>query len=304
MRNLLPSPVADSKRNAPKTDWSLLAGVILVIIGAFVFWRIMKRRRRNRGLDGHDHNIFPAQPSRRVRMLAKVPYLKERLANRAWINVDDSPAFDEKTAYKPGSDFDILGYLPDRPTGAMLPTRRAESTEGEEEGQTFGIIGAHYVDARGQHISQPAPEYDYGTTMQSQDQQQTVSSLSSDQQPRGPESRYSSGSSLSSAFGNGTHIPPTPMHPLHPPPAHHRNEPAEAVAPEPPTRRDTVYTQSSIASSVPRFRTINSWVRQQTGRIKDQPPMPEPRFTMMMQDGEEPRRVVVAPNGVGYNNAP
>lgn len=80
------------------------------------------------------------------------------------------------------------------------------------------------------------------------------------------------------------------------------------------TRRDTVYTQSS-EDMPPRFRTLNSWIDQQTGRIKraqqreaDQGPLPvvpglpgqpgvpgihnpprEPSFGMMMDD-EEPRR--------------
>lgn len=72
-------------------------------------------------------------------------------------------------------------------------------------------------------------------------------------------------------------------------------------------RRDTVYTEASEDTPA-RFRTVHSWVRQQTGRVKraqqkggdDQaPPVPvippEQEFTMMMPDGEEPRRVEVPP---------
>ncbi|KAI3394068.1 hypothetical protein diail_3243 [Diaporthe ilicicola] len=64
--------------------------------------------------------------------------------------------------------------------------------------------------------------------------------------------------------------------------------------------RDTVYTTTS-EDMPPRFRTVNSWVKQQTGRVRraeqraneDIPPVPtmpaEERYTMMMDD-EEPRR--------------
>ncbi|KAJ0118332.1 hypothetical protein J7T55_009115 [Diaporthe amygdali] len=70
------------------------------------------------------------------------------------------------------------------------------------------------------------------------------------------------------------------------------------------SNRDTVYTTTS-EDMPPRFRTVNSWVNQQTGRIRraeqraneDIPPVPsmpaEERYTMMMDD-EEPRRPDVA----------
>jgi hypothetical protein len=73
--------------------------------------------------------------------------------------------------------------------------------------------------------------------------------------------------------------------------------------------RDTVYTQASD-DSPPRFRSVTSWVNQQTGRIRraqqrdaDVPPVPgmsvpgvannmppEPEMNLMMDDGEVPRR--------------
>lgn len=73
-------------------------------------------------------------------------------------------------------------------------------------------------------------------------------------------------------------------------------------------RRDTVYTEAS-EDFPPRFRTVSSWVNQQSGRVKRQeqrvqdtanktgapppvPPIPpEQDFRLMMPDGEEPRRV-------------
>lgn len=67
-------------------------------------------------------------------------------------------------------------------------------------------------------------------------------------------------------------------------------------------QRDTVYTATSEDTPA-RYRSVNSWVTQQTGRVErqqqrddaeDVPPVPllppEQRLTMMMDDGEEPRR--------------
>jgi hypothetical protein len=246
--------------------------VILLIIGAFIFWRVIKRRRQSRFLKPF---IASAKPRRRrERLLTKVPFLHEHLVNRGWITVQDAQ-YDEKRPSTVPS-FDLLGYMPDKPIRAMFTTRRSGSTdvESQERGNnTFGIVGAPYQnDMKGQSFSY---------------QQHIVSPISSDQDP--PGSPYQpSESSLSSAFGNGTHIPPTP---LHPPPAYRRNEDDRAAAAAPDvagtSKRDTVYTQTSEASSVPRFRTVSSWVRQQTSRIQE-PPMPDAEFTM-----------VGGPNGTG-----
>ncbi|KAM3537505.1 hypothetical protein ARSEF1564_009571 [Beauveria bassiana] len=82
------------------------------------------------------------------------------------------------------------------------------------------------------------------------------------------------------------------------------------------TRRDTVFTEAS-EDSPPRFRTVNSWVRQQSGRVKrakqreqdaadesgTPPPVPaippEQDFRLMMPDGEVPRRVEDTETGEG-----
>lgn len=256
----------------------LPGGVILLIVGAFVFWRVMKRRRQNRFLKPFIASAKP--PRRRERLLAKVPFLQERLASRGWVSVQDAQINEKRPSNVPS--FDLLGYMPDKPIRAMFTARRSASTDEESDGRghTFGIPGAQYRSSTKNQL------LDY--------QQHIVSPISSDQDP--PASPYqSSESSLSSAFGNGTHIPPTP---LHPPPAYRREEydgapvvTAAGVAAT--TKRDTVYTQTSVASSVPRFRTINSWVRQQTSRIQE-PPLPDTDFTMVGgADGAEAGRLAV-----------
>lgn len=142
-------------------------------------------------------------------------------------------------------------------------------------------------------------------------------------------SRGSELSSISSGFGDGDIVVPG-MTPLQPPPAashplrsmqtavgryswasknssKNGNSNINRYSPKYSSNRETVYTEAS-EDSPPRFRTVHSWVNQQTGRVRraqarvdpdgDVPPVPglpggmppEQRFTMMMPDGEEPRR--------------
>ncbi|KAK1957341.1 hypothetical protein LY78DRAFT_592539 [Colletotrichum sublineola] len=130
--------------------------------------------------------------------------------------------------------------------------------------------------------------------------------------------RASELSSISSGFGDGDIIVPgMPGMVLQPPPP--VSQPLRAsrmsndrVSWATKTNRETVYTEAS-EDLPPRFRTVDSWVNQQTGRVKraqarpqtdeDIPPVPglpagtgqnglppEPQFNMMMPDGEIPRR--------------
>ncbi|KAF4831130.1 hypothetical protein CGCTS75_v005383 [Colletotrichum tropicale] len=121
--------------------------------------------------------------------------------------------------------------------------------------------------------------------------------------------RASELSSISSGFGDGDIVVPGMA--LQPPPPIRQSQ-AGRFSWMSKSNRDTVYTETS-EDLPPRFRSVNSWVNQQTGRIKraqarpetdeDVPPVPglpagtgqnglppEPQFTMMMPDGEVPRR--------------
>lgn len=121
--------------------------------------------------------------------------------------------------------------------------------------------------------------------------------------------RASELSSISSGFGDGDFIIPAPPAALQP---GHESRPISYAKSPSRSRsnsnvnghgqRDTVYTTTS--EDLPaRYRSVNSWVNQQTGRVQrqqerdddsDVPPVPslpaEDRFTMMMDDGEVPRR--------------
>jgi hypothetical protein len=124
--------------------------------------------------------------------------------------------------------------------------------------------------------------------------------------------RASELSSLSSGFGDADIIVPAPAatrQPSGPGASRLSYQQASAISRKNSVanvseagnrNRDTVYTTTS-EDMPPRFRTVNSWVNQQTGRVRraeqraneDIPPVPsmprEERYTMMMDD-EEPRR--------------
>ncbi|ROW12395.1 hypothetical protein VMCG_00421 [Cytospora schulzeri] len=128
--------------------------------------------------------------------------------------------------------------------------------------------------------------------------------------------RASELSSLSSGFGDGDIIipPPAALHSSPPGmprftyqqvPTVSRKDSIANGSEAGSSNRDTIYT--NISEDMPmRYRTVNSWVNQQTGRIQravqkaneDVPPVPvmppEERYTMMMDD-EEPRRPETVP---------
>ncbi|KAH0599341.1 hypothetical protein MHUMG1_03458 [Metarhizium humberi] len=135
-----------------------------------------------------------------------------------------------------------------------------------------------------------------------------------------PNTRMSDISSLSSGFGDGQFMIGTMSSGTNS--ANNTASETTVKAPLPVARResigalsqrrDTVYTEASEDTPA-RFRSVNSWVRQQTGRVtratqrnqaSDAPPVPalppEQDFDLMMPDGEEPRR---ADSVTGYGVA-
>lgn len=199
-------------------------------------WRCMKRRKARKNGDSAIRPLF----------------LNGGLGNTGWTTVEAPPLHaDEK---KP-SDESLLGILPEEPKRAslrplVLPTR-VQNESRQPPPPPLDLSPG----------SNPNPTYDSAQTYPSR----TFGTY---------DTRYSFGSSsLSSAFGNGTFMLPTPSR------EHH----------------DSVYAQSE--RSLPRFRTIDSWVGQQTGRVRSK--VPEQGFGLMMPDDEKARRVV-APNGVGF----
>ncbi|KAH6693724.1 hypothetical protein F5X68DRAFT_46625 [Plectosphaerella plurivora] len=338
----LPANENPRARMDANTEHALIA---VGSIGSFIFacfivfmiwWSLRKAKLKQRERQSQIA-IYgpppPRPPGIRERVFGKVPVLKRFAKSRGWDTLDDnaqagafaggekgSPrgtlqldtnfyANQQTTSYQPGL---VTQGLPQislhsspittSPTGTMMLGRSNTVTaqhgtyQPTENGTIASILGNY---ANGGTNSTQAY---YG------------------QQQRMPN-RASEISSLSSGFGDGDIMMPSAMSTLQAPPtasqglrSAQNNVVRDSWASRP--NRETVYTETS-EDLPPRFRTVNSWVNQQTGRVKraqdrlddDVPPVPglpnqvggnnmppEPQFTMMMPDGEEPRRAE------GYNN--
>lgn len=200
-----------------------------------------------------------------------MPFLKNRYASRGWSTIDEPYAdvSHEKAQLQSG--------------GTSAP--RIDSFFAPQKPASVGVPAAYIarnslqanLPAHGPNQSISSTEGQYNNTM-----------------PLGhpyANKHTSEISSLSSGFGDGDII----LGPNGTGTYSTTNQDyASDLRPPPPIRqRETVYTEVS-EDGAPRFRTVNSWVRQQTGRVRRAVapggPEPEPEFGMMMPDGEEPRR--------------
>ncbi|PHH82860.1 hypothetical protein CDD82_4498 [Ophiocordyceps australis] len=279
----------------PKTERALIAvgsvgATIIVFFVCWLVWKCVKMHKRgNQSTSWRDKapSALSLQGIKRGmgNLASRTPFLKNRVQRRNWANLD-----------KPADDAFWEKRLPSSPTqqeesrGMRMHTAMArQSRLGHAE--ALGVVDG---------ASSPT-QLPYNLTM------------SSTQPQDGPQHRssritsVSEMSSLSSGFGDGDIMIPS----MNKGPA---TTVASVTAPPPVAqrasissffhRRETVYTEAS-EDPIPRFRSINSWVRQQSGRVKrakqreqtdsDAPPVPsmppEQDFRLMMPDEEEPRRV-------------
>ncbi|PNY28664.1 Uncharacterized protein TCAP_01411 [Tolypocladium capitatum] len=255
----------------------------------FVFWLAWKCFKMRSRKDG----AINWKPKQLMMDLAScVPILKKRFAKRSWSNIDKPHDDASWGKTLPASDARL-----ENPRGIAVHTAITTRSEYEEP---------KHASARGH-----GPNHSISST-----QPRFNQTLRSNYQV--PHNRMSDISSLSSGFGDGDIIIPpannnttitTATHLAAPAPVAQRSSVSDTSQ-----RRDTMYTEAS-ADLVPRFRSINSWVRQQKGRVKrakqremvtgDALPVlsmpPEQEFRLMMPDGEEPRRVdgMTGSNGYG-----
>lgn len=237
-------------------------GVILIAAIVWFIWRSFKRSRARQSSSWISPAPSPDEfnkPSRHIRVLAHIPFIKKRFANRGWFTIDEPYVTHQEKPVVATPRMNSF-FPPDKFSGATI----YEVYAGEKTDQP-----------QARNIPAHAPNQSFSST-----EGQYYNTL-----PLGTANRRQSEiSSLSSGFGDGDIIMPT---------RNVRHSTASTLQPPPPARhRDTTYTESSDAP--PRFRTVNSWVRQQAGRVKrvvvPGGAPPEPEFAMMMPDGEVPRR--------------
>ncbi len=297
----------------------------------FIVWIVWRTAKKNRkGIAGASG---AARRGRRHRLydniVGRIPFLKGR--QRSWQNLDGTSTTDVRSlppAYETAN-----GYLgSEKPFETQQQAAALAGAPPMTNGLTLMTSFSHQPAASFSSVNAAQ----FGTVSPS-DESSTLRSRMPDafynqsQLARQPSDAYdparrqvhraSELSSLSSGFGDGEM-----MVPQLPPPAQAGlrqstnfvgrfpwagrpgDVEAEGDGTSPTNNRDTIYTDYTETSedSPPRFRTISSWVNQQTGRVKragqrstepeEIPPVPD--LSMMADDGEVPRR----PDTIPANN--
>lgn len=302
--------------------------IFVCFISFVIWWSVRKARlkRKERQSQVSARGMPPPQgPGKGAQFMAKIPFLKKYSEARGWDNLDDGQfngqsSFYEKSGGRGTLQLDTgfyatnqnaMSYQPGSATQGLpqfslhnSPITVSPTSTMLARSNTVSAQHGTYQSTENGTLNNIFNQYGNGSTLGQNIGQAGMNSYG---QPRRQPNRASEISSLSSGFGDGDILVP----------------PAVAQVPAQGNmsreswlsrgNRETIYTETS-EDSPPRFRTVNSWVNQQTGRVKrqqaregedgDVPPVPglpnmppEPQFTMMMPDGEEPRRAE------GYNNA-
>ncbi|KAF5971082.1 hypothetical protein FBULB1_9398 [Fusarium bulbicola] len=298
-------------------------GGFLFLLGiGFLIWKFYSRMQSPKKPPPIDDMSFD-KPSRFENLVSKVPFLGSRYGHKGWYTIEDpsysppsySPPLAKKTRPQsplfmpkqsdnfltvPSLPFGVYRTTGDRRTGvtnydidAVSPT----STTFVERAVEVQVVARHdpkdslstpYKPQQHKRIPSTTPyAYDVGR------RQTGVSELSS----------------ISSGFGDGDIVvTPTTQTvqsvPSRPEPSRQPTwKSANSVG-----RRDTASTVASVDTR-PRFRSVNSWVKQQNGQLRraqrqqensldsDAPPVPplapppEQDFRYMLQDDERPRPV-------------
>lgn len=271
---------ASFRHDYTKTEKALIAigavgAVIIVFFVTWLAWKCFKMHKRSRRRSLTTSRQWPRPRQLMTNLASRVPILKQRVATRSWSNLDRQHQ-DAVWAEKSG-----LETFHNR-SSSGITVHTAIMTKSERQGTSSSPSWS--LPHHQQQSMSPIPR-----------SQNTLSGLSST-------------TSLSSGFGDGDIIIPQAMTGTATAKTVTTISVPAPIAAADPGNRDTVYTEATEASddTVPRFRSINSWVRQQSGRMKragqrraaddgDKPPLPalppEQDFRLMMPDNEVPRRV-------------
>ncbi|KPM34894.1 hypothetical protein AK830_g11678 [Neonectria ditissima] len=288
-----------------------VVGMILIIGVCIIAWKMRKRSHRRRVAPLDDMSFH--KPSRFDKILAKVPFIRTRLANREWYTIEDPsrPTYEKTQATKPprfaSPRIESQFFAPDKPMGVYSSPRLGLSRS-KSPIDTFSPTSATFVESTAVQVQ----------VMSKLEPKQVRLSASGKAMPTTPKwtfghSKRQTGvselSSISSGFGDGDIIiTPSNTNTVTtvtvPSPAVAASRQSSMHSSRRDARRDTASTDVSLDAR-PRFHSVNSWVKQQTGHMRreqqhgadgDAPPVPmlpppEQKFGLMMPDGEVPRRV-------------
>lgn len=273
------------------------------------------------------------KPGRVDKILAKVPFIRTRLPNHEWYTIEDPNkfGFEKSQASKPprfaSRRIESQFFAPAKPVGVyssprirslrskfgfsdtVSPTSTVFVERTAVPAQVVPSQTAKEIRLSAQDKPVPmTPRYTYSLSKR----QTGVSELSSISSGFGDGDIIITANNTVSTVRTGT-IPSIPEAVADPSQSSRRSNAAASVrsygggsrqsSVRGDPRRDTTLTDVSLDGR-PRFRSVNSWVTQQSGHLRraqrgvdgDAPPVPMlpppvQEFRLMMPDGEEPRRV-------------
>lgn len=304
----------------------------------WLFWRVTKAKRRRHGKGGSPWPGRRPGVSRQAqvgRVLGRIPWVKSQPWALRWQALGDDDAVPitrekpDMSSYAESNHIDSTGTARPASLQRVVVPPLDTNLDFHPAGQAASPDGSSATAVPGAAVvaSHHQPQASFGSL---DNQGGTWVYLSPTQTQAQRNYRTSELSSLSSGFGDGEMIIPAAYQtnntntstsqqnqPQPPPSTRTRSSVGNASS----SNRDTMYTATSEDQPA-RFRTISSWVDQQTGRIhraqqrvkngvvvvpgdeEGVPPVPgvpagagqnglppEPVFNMMMPDGEVPRRV-------------
>ncbi|KAF7538330.1 hypothetical protein G7Z17_g12654 [Cylindrodendrum hubeiense] len=310
-----------------------VVGLILILSVCLIAWKMRKRTRRRKAapLDAMSFH----KPSRTDKILAKLPFIRTRLKNREWYTIDEPTKFSyEKPPRFASRRIESQFFAPNKPVGVYSSPRMGSTRSKFTNADTVSPTSTMFVEStavKAQVVtSQTAKEVrlsEQGKLMPTTPRY-TYSHLKR-------QTGVSELSSISSGFGDGDIIitPNNTVNTIHSTtvpslpsavadPSRQSSMRSHATSRQSSmrsygggsrqlsmrsyrgdTRRDTASTDVSLDGR-PRFHSVNSWVKQQSGHLRraqrgadgDAPPVPmlpppEQELRLMMPDGEEPRRV-------------
>ncbi|GKU16078.1 unnamed protein product [Fusarium langsethiae] len=313
-------------------------GAFLLLLGVgFLVWKFYSKKKTSKKPPPVDDMSFE-KPNRFEGFVSKIPFVGSRLGHKDWYTIEDpSPPYssqvgDEKTrhfssspspspspVYAPSSlpsPFAISSTIPKqsnthlavptKPWGTYRMSGRTEQTNYDIDAMSPTSTAFVENAVEVQVVARQAPREGLSPPYKPQHNR-----ISSDAPYAYGVARRQTGvselSSISSGFGDGD-IVVTPDYqtvqsvPSMPAPS---RQPTWKSSTNTVSRRDTVSTVASVDGR-PRFRSVNSWVKQQNGQLRraqrqqeqsDAPPVPalapppEQDFRYMLPDDERPRPV-------------
>ncbi|KAF5683718.1 hypothetical protein FDENT_7089 [Fusarium denticulatum] len=298
-------------------------GGFLFLLGiGFLIWKFYSRKQTPKKPAPIDDMNFD-KPSRFENLVSKVPFLGPRYGHKGWYTIEDpsysppsySPPLAEKT--RPQSPFfmpkqsDNFLTVPSLPFGVYRTTGDRRTGVTNYDIDAVSPTSTTFVESavEVQVVARHDPKDSLSTPYKPQQHKRIPSTTPYAYDVGRRQTGVSELSSISSGFGDGDIVVTPTTQTVQSVPS--RPEPSRQ-----PTwkstnsvgRRDTVSTVASVDTR-PRFRSVNSWVKQQNGQLRraqrqqensldsDTPPVPplapppEQDFRYMLQDDERPRPV-------------